>query len=119
MVILHDHVDDGGNLVALELCVAELADAPLECVGILRNERGDLGRDHLAGDRIRLPRTVTSLTLSICSRTFSISVGCTFSPPTLISSDLRPRMRMYSPSLSTRSCVLNQPSASNGDGALR
>ena len=49
----------------------------------------------------------------------AISVGCTFSPPTFISSDLRPRMRMYPPSLSTRSWVLNQPSASNGDGAFK
>ena len=53
MVLLDDHVDHGRNLVALESCVAELADAQFERLGFLRNERGDLGCDELTGDRVR------------------------------------------------------------------
>ncbi len=120
VMLLRHHVDDGRNLVALEPCLAVSAHAPFERFGILRHQRGDFDCNHLAGDGIGgRPCTVTSLMLLSSRRTFSTSVGCTFCPPTLISSDFRPSMRIYSPSLSTRSWVLNQPSVSNGGGAFR
>src|SRR5262245_51140580 len=54
VMILQDHLDDGGYFVALEPRVAKLAHAPFERVGILRPERGDFGCNDLAGDRIGL-----------------------------------------------------------------
>ncbi len=42
VMILHDHIDDGGHLVALKSRAAELADSLFERVRILRHERGDL-----------------------------------------------------------------------------
>src|SRR5690606_15085200 len=56
---------------------------------------------------------------SISRRTLSTSAGYTFSPPTLITSDFRPRKRKYCPSTSTASPVLYQPSSVKGEGALR
>src|SRR3954469_6059195 len=52
VVILYDHVDDGGNFVALKSRTAELADAQLEGVRILGRERCDPGGNDLAGNRI-------------------------------------------------------------------
>src|SRR6188472_3484924 len=52
VMILHDHLDDGGHFVALEPRMTEPADSQLERVWVLRRERGDLGRDDLAGDRV-------------------------------------------------------------------
>src|SRR5262249_27780795 len=54
VVILDDYIDDCGHLVALESRLAELADAPFEGVGIFWHQRGDLGRNDFAGDRVGL-----------------------------------------------------------------
>ena len=51
-MILPDHIDDGGDFVGLESRAAESAHSVFECVGILRGERGNLGCDDFARDRI-------------------------------------------------------------------
>src|SRR5262245_51227571 len=53
-MVLHDHLNESGNFVALESRVAELADPPFEGLRILRHERRYFGCNDLAGDRIRL-----------------------------------------------------------------
>ena len=63
--------------------------------------------------------TVTDATCASSWMTLSTSIGWTFWPPTLIVSDLRPRIFRYSPSTSTASPVSNQPSSVNGLGAFR
>jgi hypothetical protein len=65
------------------------------------------------------PRTTASVTPCMSSSTLSTSVGYTFSPPTLTTSERRPRKRSHSPSVSTSSPVSSQPPASNGLGWLR
>src|SRR5262249_2234982 len=54
VMLLQDHLDDGGYFVALESRAAKLAHSPFERIAILRPERSDFGCDDLAGDRIRL-----------------------------------------------------------------
>src|SRR5262249_57530634 len=62
VMILEDHVDDGGYFVALESRVAKLTHSPFERVGILRPERGDFAATTSPVTGLGWPRTVTSLT---------------------------------------------------------
>src|ERR1700730_12467486 len=54
VMILRNHIDDGGNFVAFESRAAELADSPSEGVRILWRKRGYFGCNDLACDQIRV-----------------------------------------------------------------
>ncbi len=60
------------------------------------------------------PKTRAICTQGTASTRSSMGSGCTFTPPTLITSLVRPRNSMRSPTISTRSPVGRQPSGSIG-----